>query len=66
MQLLGSLVTSIRVYLLPSSIGGELLMDKCGGLKENGPHRGWHYKEVWLVGLGVALLEEVGHCGSRL
>lgn len=38
----------------------------CGGLEENDPQREWHYEEVWLVGEGEGLLEEVWHCGEGL
>ena len=37
-----------------------------GGLKENGPKREWHYWKVGMVGVGVAVLEEVYPCGDGL
>ena len=41
------------------------LLTTCGGLDMLDPERGtiWRYG---LVGVGVALLEEVCHCGCRL
>ena len=38
----------------------------CGGLNVTGSHREWHYRECGFVGVGVALLEEVCHCGGGL
>lgn len=40
-----------------------LITGVCGGLKEN---REWHYQEVWIIGVGVALLREECHCEDRL
>ena len=37
-----------------------------GGLKENGPKRVWNYWKVGMVGVSVALLEEVYQCGDGL
>ena len=45
--------------VLPLSRSGLYKRGSHSGLKENVPHR--HYKELWPLRVGVALLEEVCH-----